>query len=106
MINLVTIMALTLPFARYKIYGDSMLPTLKEGYQVICYRWAYIKNSPKVGDVIVAKIKDLEIIKRVMLIRDEEVYLKGDNEKQSTDSRNFGWIHNRQIVGKIIWTVT
>ncbi len=93
------------PLARYKVYGDSMLPTLKEGYEILCYRWAYSpKNPPKVGDLVVAKIKDLEIIKRVVFVRDDEVYLKGDNEEQSTDSRNFGWINNRQIVGKAIWT--
>jgi nickel-type superoxide dismutase maturation protease len=92
------------PFVRYKVYGDSMLPTLKEGYEVICYRRAYTKNPPKVGDLVVAKIKDLEIIKRVMFVRDDEVYLKGDNEQQSTDSRNFGWINNRQVIGKAIWT--
>ena len=92
------------PLARYKVYGDSMLPTLKEGNEVICYRWAYsAKKPPKVDDIVVAKIKDLEIIKRVIFVRDDEVYLKGDNEQQSTDSRNFGWINNRQIVGKAVW---
>jgi nickel-type superoxide dismutase maturation protease len=93
------------PLQRYKVFGDSMIPTLKEGNEVICYRWAYSKNPPKVGDLVVAKVKDLEIIKRVMLVRDDEVYLKGDNEHQSTDSRNFGWINNRQIVGKAVWTL-
>lgn len=91
------------PLARYKVYGDSMIPTLKEGHEVICYLWAYAKSSPKVDDIVVARIKDLEIIKRVVFVRDDEVYLQGDNEKQSTDSRNFGWINNRQIVGKAIW---
>jgi SOS-response transcriptional repressor LexA len=80
-----------------------MLPTLKEGQEVVCYRWAYTKNPPKVDDIVVAKIKDLEIIKRVIFVRDDEVYLQGDNEHQSTDSRNFGWINNRQIVGKAVW---
>lgn len=97
-------MALIFPFARYKIYGDSMIPTLKEGHEILCYKWAYAKNPPKVGDIVVARIKDLEIIKRVMFVRDDEVYLRGDNEQQSTDSRNFGWINNRQIVGKSVWT--
>ena len=98
-------MKLVFPLQRYKVFGDSMNPTLKEGYEVICYRWAYGKSSPKVGDIVVAKIKDLEIIKRVMFVRDDEVYLKGDNEQQSTDSRNFGWINNRQVIGKAIWTL-
>ncbi len=97
-------MKLVFPLQRYQVFGDSMIPTLKEGYEVICNRWAYLKTPPKVGDLVVAKIKDLEIIKRVMFVRDDEVYLKGDNEQQSTDSRNFGWINNRQIIGKAIWT--
>jgi nickel-type superoxide dismutase maturation protease len=96
-------MKLIFPLARYKVFGDSMLPTLKEGYEVICYLWAYHKTPPKVGDLVIAKIKHLEIIKRVMLVRDDEVYLKGDNEQQSTDSRNFGWINNRQVKGKAVW---
>ncbi len=97
-------MALKFPLTRYKVFGDSMVPTLKEGYEVICYRWAYSqKKLPKVDDIVVAKIKDLEIIKRVVFVRDDEVYLKGDNEHESTDSRNFGWINFRQIVGKAVW---
>lgn len=96
-------MKLKFPFSRYRVFGDSMLPTLKEGDEVICYTWAYNKRSPKVDDLVVAKMKDLEIIKRVLFVRDNEVYLKGDNEQQSTDSRNFGWISTRQIVGKAVW---
>lgn len=92
------------PLARYKVYGDSMVPTLKEGHEVICYKWAFSKDKmPKVGDIVVAKIKDLEIVKRVIFVREDTVYLRGDNETDSTDSRNFGWISLRQIVGKAIW---
>lgn len=99
-------MAFIFPLARYKVYGDSMIPTLKEGHEVICYRWAYSKEKlPKVGDIVVAKIKDIEIVKRVQFVREDSVYLRGDNEKESTDSRNFGWINLRQIVGKAIWTI-
>lgn len=54
---------------------------------------------PQVGDVAVARYGDKEIIKRVIDIEDDRFWLEGDNPGASTDSRNFGWIDKRAILG-------
>lgn len=90
------------PLSRFKVHGDSMLPFLKEGEDVVSFNWAYNFSEIKIGDVVVAKIKNLLIIKRVFHIDGRRIFLKGDHEIMSTDSRNFGWLDKRQILGKAI----
>lgn len=87
------------PFSIYKVFGKSMLPKLKPDDKVISFNW-FIR--PKVNDLVVAKVSGKEIIKRVHLIKDKEVFLKGDNEQESTDSRTYGFINSSQIIGKVI----
>lgn len=49
------------------------------------------------------KVAGKEMIKRIQKIRGNEYFVVGDNKKESTDSRNFGWIKKDQIIGKVIW---
>lgn len=79
-----------------------MLPTLKPGQDVLVWCW-FVK--PKVGDIVAIKVNGKEMIKRVSKFSDREImiYVLGDNEKESTDSRNFGWIKKSEIIGKVIW---
>lgn len=88
------------PFSIYKIFGQSMLPTLKPGDKVVTLNWL---TAPKVGDIVAAKINSREILKRIHLIKNDEVFLKGDNDLSSTDSRSFGWIKKSQLKGKVIY---
>lgn len=49
-----------------------------------------------------------DIIKRIQNIHDRntfEIFVTGDNPKESTDSRSFGWIKKNQIIGKVIYTL-
>ena len=77
-----------------------MLPTLKPGQDVLVWCW-FIK--PKKGDIVAIKHYGKEMIKRIHLSSDRGIFVIGDNKKESTDSRNFGWISKDQITGKIIW---
>ena len=79
-----------------------MLPTFKSGDLVLVNRLAYFFGSPKVGDLVVLK-RGKHIIKRITAIEGEQVFVIGDNKKESTDSRNFGWINKKEIVGKVIF---
>lgn len=42
------------------------------------------------------------ILKRINDIKDNFYYLLGDNPKESTDSRTFGWVKENAIIGKVI----
>lgn len=85
-----------------------MLPKFKPGDSIISFNWAYLISKPKVGEVVVIKIKGKNMIKRVSKIYDRvnlKLFVVGDNKKESTDSRSFGWIKKNKIIGKVIYTL-
>lgn len=79
-----------------------MEPLLKKGDKVLVFNWAYLINSPKTGDLVVARVNNRLLIKRIHLIKGDQAYLIGDNQSQSTDSREFGFVGIKNIVGKVI----
>lgn len=80
-----------------------MLPTLKTGQDILCFNWAYIFSRPKIGDIVVIRHQGKEMIKRIQKYDDRQVFVTGDNKKESTDSRNFGLIDKSNIIGKVIF---
>ncbi len=78
-----------------------MFPTLKPGQDIICFNWAYAFIKPQVGDIVVIKHLGKDMIKRVHKVNDRSIIVMGDNRKESTDSRNFGWIDKDKIQGKV-----
>jgi SOS-response transcriptional repressor LexA len=75
-----------------------MLPAYIPGDHVLTFNWVRIK----VGDVIVFKIQDrhsVSFLKRVDKIIGEEIYLSGDNKKESSQVKP---IKKSQIIGKVI----
>lgn len=93
---------MTFPLSRYTVFGNSMLPTLKPGQDVLTFNWWKLVGI-KAGDLVVIKVNDKEMIKRIQGVFDQNIFVVGDNEKESTDSRKFGSISRDQIVGKVIW---
>lgn len=87
------------PISKFKIRGNSMLPTLKEGQEILTFNW----SKPKIGDVVVIKHENKEMIKRIEKMAKDKFFVLGDNEKESTDSRHFGPIDKSQILGKVIY---
>ncbi|HWO94502.1 MAG TPA: signal peptidase I [Dehalococcoidia bacterium] len=89
---------------RCEIAGPSMEPALLRGDYVLISRLAYLWREPKPGDVVVAKdpdVADRLIIKRIVHITaDYRFVLRGDNEGQSRDSREFGAVARDAILGK------
>jgi len=80
-----------------RVVGLSMLPTLAEGAVVVG-----ITKHPRVGDIVIAKVSKLEVIKRVKTIDDNGVFLVGDNPGHSTDSREYGLIQESDVLGVIV----
>lgn len=81
------------------IEGDSMLPTLKQGDCVFINPSA----KPKVGDIVLFRHpfkQSVNVVKRLAQITsDGRYFLVGDNALESTDSRSFGAISAKDILG-------
>lgn len=102
--------ALRRPF-RILVEGESMLPTLSPGDQLLCVRGGRIRR----GDVVVLRPPShgFEMVKRVVglpgeiLTRDgreerlgpDEYLVVGDSPAGSTDGRSFGPIRRADIAG-------
>lgn len=108
------------------VSGRSMLPSLKPGDIVIVVKAAYgLRNpfesgyllrwgTPEPGAIVAALRPGAEkiIIKRVVTENDSarsgqrgvqaEFFLIGDNRYESLDSREFGPVPMRDIVGKVL----
>jgi phage repressor protein C with HTH and peptisase S24 domain len=85
-----------------RISGESMLPAFRPGRIVIAV--PYYKTL-RPGDVVIIRHEGLEKIKRVARITQGQVYVTGDNQAYSTDSRLFGWLDRSAIIAKIIWPI-
>ena len=79
-----------------------MIPALKAGQDVLVWCWFY---EPKVGDIVVIKHNGLLKIKRIKKVYKNKVSVEGDNQKESTDSRDFGVIGHADIIGKVVLVV-
>ncbi len=84
--------------ARYEVKGRSMEPSFKDGDRALLLKTKNIKK----GDVVVFSTQERECIKRVSAIKENGLYVEGDNKSQSTDSRHYGAIKKEQVVGKLI----
>jgi len=74
-----------------------MSPTYSEGDILVVSQ-----KQAKVGDVVIAKVKAREVIKRVDKMNDTSVYLLGDNSDRSTDSRAYGFVSKQAILGVVM----
>lgn len=78
-----------------------MYPTFRHGDKIVVIKkWL---TQIKKHDVVVFKDKrSMLLIKRVHRIQYKEYFVVGDNETESTDSRAFGWIRKKDIIGRVI----
>jgi type IV secretory pathway protease TraF len=80
-----------------------MMPILPPGTLVWGLRW-YMKI--KRDDVVVFEHQGKEKIKRVKEVTSDEVYVVGDFEEESLDSRHFGWLSKGTVLAKVVWPAT
>lgn len=84
-----------------RVVGPSMQPTYSPGTIVFGLRWL----RPRAGRVVVAEHNGLEVIKRVIRVGEQGVFVMGDNVRRSTDSRTYGWLAPSSIKSVIIGSI-
>ena len=89
--------------SKIRIVGYSMEPTLSSGDIALVSSIPFLFPNPKIGDIIAFRKNDKIFVKRIAKINREKYFVKGDNIKDSLDSKNFGWINKKEIVGKVIF---
>lgn len=91
------------------IDGNSMYPTFKSGDICLAKRINHPENEKfKVGDIYVyvppyTQEKSYLVVKRLVESRGNlDLYFKGDNAKESYDSRAYGWVSYKNVKAKIL----
>ncbi len=82
-----------------------MEPTLRDGDVILVNRLAYFLTKPKAGDTVAIKWEKYYIIKRIKKISHGKIFIVGDNKGDSADSRRFGWINKKEIIGKVMFKI-
>lgn len=81
-----------------------MTPTLSAGERVFVNKAAYWFSRPQCGDLVVVRDpreRDRLLLKRIERPTDGGWLVVGDNPDASTDSRSFGPVARKLIVGKV-----
>ena len=94
--------------SRVVVEGNSMSPSYNQGDWLIIRRLSGQEHRLKIGKLYL--ISDparpgVKLLKRLTQTRIEHgvirYWVEGDNP-ESTDSRSWGWLEARQIVGKVL----
>ena len=90
---------------RYRIEGDSMMPTLNSGDEVLVKPHRYV-HSYQEGDCVCFYRPDkpgLMCVKRIQQVFDQSSFeVMGDNKVRSTDSRHFGRVPVNYMLGQVL----
>ena len=97
-----------LTFKIITVCGHSMEPTLTDGEVCIIQTFCTLED----GDIVVIdtteepNIPVSSIIKRYVANQSnsDEIYVLGDNSERSYDSRKFGKLKRKNVIGKVILT--
>ncbi len=77
-----------------------MEPAIKEGSYVLVNCW-HPSLSP--DDVVVVRgIDGTILIKRIKNVGKNGLFLLGDNRSKSVDSRRFGLLDSKMVIGKVV----
>ena len=74
-----------------------MIPTLAPGERLL------VRNDGPIvlGDIVVFDRESQFDVKRVLHIEAEGIFVQGDNDRVSTDSRTYGFIPFDDVVGTV-----
>lgn len=115
-ISRVPVLYTTLAFVlarRATVRGPSMTPTLLPGERLLFDRLAYVRGPPRSGEIVLVAHPlrpELRMLKRLAGVPGDaiggqtlglgEYWVLGDNEAKSTDSREFGPVRRRDLLGR------
>ena len=98
---------------RITVRGRSMAPALLPGERLLIDRLAYVRNPLSAGDVVWVAHPlqpELRMVKRLAAVPGDtlggrtlgpgEYWVLGDNTEESTDSRVFGPVRRRDLLGR------
>lgn len=81
-----------------------MIPLAYPGDLALVERVSYRFNSPKKGDLIVFKnLEGKYLLKKISKTSKNKIFVLGKNKEKSKDSRYFGWIEKKDIIGKVFF---
>ena len=80
-----------------------MEPLYLEKDEVITF--PYIFSQPRIGDVIVFKhiVPPFIYCKKIKKIINDDIWVEGENKEHSIDSRKFGFIKRKNIIGRVLF---
>lgn len=104
---IVILTILVLKFEIIVASGESMLPTIEDGDFLLIYKSKRIKyNDIYVIDLYIPNTYHNLVVKRITdsktALLGELIWIEGDNKSKSYDSRMFGYIESKYIVGRVI----
>jgi nickel-type superoxide dismutase maturation protease len=79
-----------------------MAPTLTGGDRLLVVR----SRGLRIGDIVVVsdpRPGDRVLVKRVVSVAGDAVEVVGDNPGSSTDSRSFGPVDRRAVMGRVVY---
>ncbi len=90
-----------------KVRGDSLYPCYREGDYVLIAKIPLVALTPHPGDVVAFRHPELGLlIKRVDYFSPDRkaVFLLG-TRPDSVDSRQFGFVPVKDLLGKVVWRI-
>ena len=91
-----------LPLRRFHVSDTSMQPALQPGDHVVVVTWL----RPRIGDIVVLRDPEWSLtytVKRVASVTPAGLDVRGDNVNVSRDSRHFGTVPRRLVIGRVVY---
>jgi signal peptidase I len=89
-----------------KVSGDSLLPVYRDGDFVLVSKIPYLFGPVRPGDVIAFQHQVYgTMIKQVENVLDRDALWVVGTHAFSVDSRRFGPVRLRDVLGKVIWHI-
>jgi nickel-type superoxide dismutase maturation protease len=81
------------------VSGLSMIPTLAPGERLL----VRLDGPIVIGDIVVFERANQFDVKRILRIESNGVFVLGDNDQVSTDSRTYGLIPHDDVLGSVTY---
>jgi signal peptidase I len=89
-----------------KISGESLSPEFKHGDFVLVSKIPFLLDPPSTGDVIAFQQPGYGLlIKRIQEDHGNGEFEVIGNHPESVDSRIFGAVKGKNIIGKVVWHI-